>query len=460
MKTGAEYLSSLRDGRSVYLQGTKVEDVTTHPGLREAAEWVADGYDRFHSGEAGAFHPMYDLPRSAEDLRRRMRVLQESDFTASTSAVGLALLTAAPSLAKADPVYALRAKDYFEHARAEDLRMAEVITDAKGNRALPPSAQDDPDLYLRVVERSSEGLVVSGAKFHITGGPVVHELVVMPTKRMKAGEGDYAVAFAVPANAPGVTMISTSYAPKGDDVRHYPVSGRFSMPEAMVVFDRVLVPWDRVFLDGEVAQSAVLAHSLGLWERLSGIADMAHLADLLVGAAQLVAEYNGTAGIAHIREKIAEMAIYATMVRASLEAALTHSEETEDGMVFPSELFTNAGKFYGASEDHLMVRHLHDIAGASVITAPTMADLDNPDLNAYISKYLRTMEGVDAERRMRVFHLIRDLTADALGGWHQVANIQSGGGLFAQRLVAKNHYDIDHARGLAMEAAGIAKGGE
>ena len=88
-----------------------------------------------------------------------------------------------------------------------------------------------------------------------------------------------------------------------------------------------------------------------------------------------------------------------------------------------------------------------------------MADFDNPDLNGYISKYLRTMDGVDAERRIRVFHLIRDLTADALGGWHQVANIQSGGGLFAQRLVAKNHYDIDHARHLAMETAGIPERG-
>jgi 4-hydroxybutyryl-CoA dehydratase / vinylacetyl-CoA-Delta-isomerase len=446
MKTADDYLASLRDGRRVFVKGRRVDDVTAEPGLKEAAAWIAEGYSRFWSGDPDAHSPVYDFPRSPEDLRARVGVVADGDVTVGLAGAALALLTAAEALAQANPDYATRARAFFEHCRDNDLRLAELITDAKGNRALSPSKQDDPDLYLRVVDRDAGGIYITGAKFHISAGPLVHELLVMPTKRMRPGEEEYAVACAVPANAPGVTMIATTYQPQGDDVRHYPVSARYTMPDAIVIFDRVHVPWDRVFLDGEVEHSAVLAHSLGLWERLAGCADMAHHGDLLAGAAQLIAEANGVDKITHIKDKIAEMAIYATIVRAGLEAAITNGSKTADGMLYPSELYTNAAKYYAASQFVVMVRNLHDIAGGTVITAPTMADFDAEELHGYLSKYLRTKEGTDARYRLRLFHAIRDFSADSLGGWYMLSWLQSGGGLFAQRTVTAKHYDIEHAK--------------
>jgi len=159
--------------------------------------------------------------------------------------------------------------------------------------------------------------------------------------------------------------------------------------------------------------------------------------------------------VAHIREKIDEMAIHATLLRAGMEAALAHAKATPEGFYFPDELFTNAAKYQGAAEFGRMVRNLHDIAGGSVLTAPSIADLENPDTRAFVEKYMGTGTNVSAEDRLRLFHAIRDLTADAFGGWHLVTNLQSGGGLFAQRIVTRRHYDMARAISYAREAAGL-----
>lgn len=456
MMTGEQYLDSLRDGRRVYLDGSLVTDVTSEPGLAEGAAIVASGYDKFYRPDPGSSHPALEVPRSVDDIRQRAEILIDTDVTASLSAVAMALLTAAPKLSTADSRYGARIADYFDECVRRDFRFAEVITDAKGDRTLPPSKQDDPDLYLHVVDRDATGVYITGAKFHITAGPLVHELVVLPTKRMKAGEEEYAIACAVPANAPGLTMIAASHHPRHGDWRSHPASARLAIPDATVIFDRVHVPYERVFLDGEVEHSAAVAHALGLWERLSGCAHMAHIGDLLAGLAQLIAEANGTASIPHVRDKIVDIVLYATLCRAGFEAAIANCESNDDGLLFPSELYTNAAKYYGAANYAVMVRHLHDIAGGTVVTAPTIADLEAPELRRYVEKYLRGAAGVSGEYRLRLFHLIRNLTADDWGGREAVSWLQSGGGLFAQRTVLRHRYDMDASKRLVLDFGGLS----
>jgi 4-hydroxybutyryl-CoA dehydratase/vinylacetyl-CoA-Delta-isomerase len=182
---------------------------------------------------------------------------------------------------------------------------------------------------------------------------------------------------------------------------------------------------------------------------------MADGADALVGLAQLIAEANGLAGEAHIKEKISEMIIHATVVRACYEAAIANAGQGEFGAMFPSELYTNAGKYTGAANFNMMVRHLHDIAGGAVVTAPSTSDLENEEVGALARKYMSTRSDVSGEYRTRLFHAIRDYTADAFGGWQQVTNIQSGGGLYAQRIVTRKHYDMDNAKQAALALAGL-----
>jgi 4-hydroxybutyryl-CoA dehydratase/vinylacetyl-CoA-Delta-isomerase len=456
MMTGIEYKRSLDDGRATYFEGRRIKDVVEHPILGQSVDIVADGYDRWFLPGPGARNPLMTVARSAEELRARIPLQHGADIVALVTYQSImTLTTAAARIGASFPKYADRIRRHVERAQREDLRVTECITDAKGDRSLPPSKQHDPDLYTRVVDRSEEGIVIRGAKLHITGASLGHELMVIPTKAMKGGEEAYAIACVVPVKAPGVKVINTTYAPRHEDVRVFPFSAKIHMPEGFVVFDDVFVPHERVFLDGETAHAAVFAHSLGLWERLGGLSDMAEQADQLVGFAQLIAEANGLAAVAHVKEKISEMIIHATLVRAGLEAAVWNCEVTADGTAFPNELYTNAAKYHAAANYNLMVRHLHDIAGGSVLTAPGLSDLENPETGELVRKYMRTMEGVDGEYRLRLFHAIRDLTADAFGGWRMVTNVQAGGGLYAQRIVTRRHYDLDAAKEKALRAAGL-----
>jgi 4-hydroxybutyryl-CoA dehydratase/vinylacetyl-CoA-Delta-isomerase len=461
MKTGIEYRESLRDGRETFFEGEQVADLEQVPALAAAVDQVAEGYDKYYSADPEASNPLIEAPRTPEAMRDRIPLLHEADLLLSVTYQSLmTLLTAAPKLESAAPDCYERIQSYVEQAIRDDIRITECITDAKGDRSLPPSKQPDPDAYVHVVRRTSDGLVLRGAKLHISGASFGHDLMVMPTKNMKSGEEDYAVTCAVAVNSPGVRIVNVTYHPRTEDVRHFPVSSKHSMPDGFVILDDVFVPYERVFLDGQGQFAAVFAHCLGLWERLGGMSGMVRQADEMVGLATLVAESNGLLGVSHIREKIDEMAIHATMLRAGLDAALTHAHTTPEGYCFPDELFTNAAKYTGAANFNLMVRHLHDIAGGSVITMPSVGDLENDKVGALLRKYISTGPGVDAEYRMRLFHAIRDLTADSYGGWHLVTSIQAGGGLYAQRLVTRKHYDFDRARALAAAAAGVGSPGQ
>ena len=458
MMTGEEYKTSLFDGRATYFEGKQVDDLPAHPILGPPVQRVADDYDWLLTQAVDGVSPITGVPTSAAELREKVDLVHHAGMMAHVTYTSImTLATTAGRLQDTAPQYIERIQGFVQEAQQRDIRITQCITDAKGDRSRPPGKQDDPDAYVHVVDRSSDGVVIRGAKLHITAASLGHELMTIPTKAMKAGEEDWSIACMVPVNAPGVKIINTSYFPRHEDLRDFPVSGRTSTPEGFVIFDDVFVPTERVFLDGEVASAATFAHSLGLWERLGGLTGMADGADVLVGLAQLMAEANGLAGQAHIKEKISEMIIHATVVRACYEAAIAHAQIGPFGAAFPDELYTNAGKYTGAAAYNLMVRHLHDIAGGAIVTAPSRADLENPDVGHLARKYMSTREDVDGEYRTRLFHAIRDLTADAYGGWLQVTNIQAGGGLYAQRIVTRKHYDLDRAKQAALRVAGLAE---
>jgi 4-hydroxybutyryl-CoA dehydratase/vinylacetyl-CoA-Delta-isomerase len=457
MLTGEKYRQSLRDGRKVYFEGRLIPDQGAEPAFEAAVTAVAEGYDKHYSSDPDALNPLMNAPTSPQDLNDRIPILVEMDILLNvTYQCLMTLVVAASRIEAVSPELASRIRAYVEDAKRRDIRVSACITDAKGDRSSSPGGQQDADAYVRVVERREDGVVIRGAKLHITGASVGHELMIMPTKTMKPGEEQWAIACAVPVNAPGVKIVNTTNDPRGRDRRDYPLSSRLAMPDGFVILDDVFVSWERVFLDGQVEHAAVFAHCLGLWERLGGTAFMCEQADELVGLAHLIAEANGLAKFSHIREKIDEMMIHATLLRAGLDAAIAKSHSTPDGYYYPDELYTNATKYQGAANYNLMVRHLHDIAGGATLTAPSAADFDNPDTAELVEKYMSTGPDVSGLYRTQLFHAIRDLTADAYGGWHIVTNIQSGGGLFAQRLVTRKHYDFARAKALGLRAAGLS----
>ncbi|MDH3683463.1 MAG: 4-hydroxyphenylacetate 3-hydroxylase [Acidimicrobiia bacterium] len=460
MLTGAQYKESLDDGRRTYFEGERIDDLVGHPLLGQTAEFTARAYDKYYDPAPDAVSPLLSVPTSADDLRQLIPLLHDAGMMAHVTSTSIQTLkTAAGRMADVKPGYIERIGAYIEDAQRGDVRITQCITDAKGDRSRPPAKQDDLDAYVRVVDRQRDGVVIRGAKLHITGASFGHDLLTIPTKAMKPGEEDWSIGCIVPVNAEGVRIINTTYAPRHGDTRAFPVSGDYHYPEGFVIFDDVFVPHERIFLDGETAYAAVFAHSLGLWERLGGLSAFVEEADQLVGFAQLVAEANGTAGISHVKEKISELIIHATLIRSALEAAISNCQVSEEGAAFPDELYVNAGKFHAAANYNLMVRHLHDIAGGAVLTAPVPADFDNEEVGDLARKYMSTGNDVEGEYRARLMHAIRDLTADAYGGWKFVTNLQAGGGLYAQRIVTRRHYDLDRAKRKALEVAGLIEDG-
>ena len=465
LKNPQWYRESLRDGRITYIAGESVPDITKNewfdvPIANAAADYEYDDPAtrdvRTYETEDGTLaHRIFKIPRSVEDLEKRIELSHMTSISTAVSAVMMALYNIKDQVAKVNGQYAENIERVYKYCRDNDLRADQCITDPKGDRSRHPKDQDDPDLYLRILDKNADGIIVRGAKLHISGASLVHEQTVMPTKAMGPGEEQWSVSFSIPTNTKGVRIINRAYAHPNLSEMDYPISGKHNAPEGFVVFDDVFVPWDRVFLAGEYPLAGVLAHSLGLWERIGGLIAMVERSRLLVGTAQLLCEMNGIHKASHIQEKISDLVFYAEMLRMSLEHAIKNYKVTETGMVYPDPMATNVGKFHGANNWHAMVQKLHDMSGGLVLTLPTEADYRNEEITKTLDKYLHTRNDVVVEDRMRVYNLIRDLTADSYGGWELVTTIAAGGGLQAQRIVTMREYDLDRAKDDARRAAGI-----
>ncbi|MFD2675918.1 4-hydroxyphenylacetate 3-hydroxylase N-terminal domain-containing protein [Camelimonas lactis] len=467
LKTPEQYYESLRDGRVTFWDGQSIPDITKSDRFRVPLALIAHDYEyddpdlghlrRYRTEDGSEAHRIFQVPRTAEDLQTRVEMLMHTSIGTAVSGVFMALLQCVDDIRAVNPMYADNIERIYKYCRDNDLRGAEVITDPKGDRKRRAHEQDDPDMYVRIVERRKDGIVVRGAKLHITAASCIHELVVMPTKGMRQDETDYAVSFSIPVNTPGVKIINRSFAPAELNAFDYPASSHHSMPEGMVIFDDVFVPWERVFLAGEVQLASKLAQSLGLWERTGGVIEAVRMSELFVGLAQLVTEMQGKENDPIAQNSIAELITYAEMLRMSLDYSLRHYETTPSGMVHPNTLGINAAKYYYAANFHQTVKFLHDLSGGLVLTLPLESDLRNPESGKYILKYLATKKTVDVETRMRVYNMIRDLTADAYGGWQFVVALQAGGGLPAQRLMMNRLYPMEQARQRALAAAGATR---
>src|SRR5919204_872717 len=329
LRTPEEYLAGLRDGREVWYRGERVEDVTAHPELGVAARHGALDFELAHDPEyadlavTDGYSTFYAIPRSGADLRRRSALIEASTAHGATLVVllkeiGTDALFALHRVTHGTDAYE-RVEAFYRHCRDADLALAVAQTDVKGDRSLGPSGQADPDLYVRIVDRRDDGIVVRGAKVHTSCTPNVDEVIVIPTRAMAEGEEDWAVAFSVPVATPGVKLVCSDYLHGKDDPWARPVSARHKMIETLTVFDDVFVPWERVFLFGDTARAGRLALTFVEYHRLTAVSYKLPLLDAFVGLAGALAEANGIARASHVRDKLVALIGYAETVRG-----LTH----------------------------------------------------------------------------------------------------------------------------------------
>ena len=474
LRTVDEYVQSLRDGRTVYFRGQRVEDVTTHPVIGVAVRHAAIDYelaeDPRHRATcvvedgAGAYSRYYQLPRTAEDLLKRSALIELATAEGGTLVVlikeigtdaicGLLRVTSAVD-AKHGTTYHGRVAAFYEHCCANDLAVAVAQTDVKGDRSLAPSAQADPDLYVHIVERRSDGIVVRGAKAHTSVSTNANELIVLPTRALADADSDYAVSFAIPIDTPGLVLLASAYdsaAPQGSPVEH-PISARHKMMETTTVFDNVFVPWDRVFLAGEAAFAGPLALAFVEHHRFTAISYKLPLVDALVGSAMLMAEMNGVSRAGHVREKLVQLISYAETLRGLTHHAAMMGRTREMGIMVPDPLYVNMAKYHFAHGYHDAVRHVQDIAGGSLVTGPGAEDFETELTAGYYNKYYAG-HGVTGRDRLKALAFVKDLVASEFGAYQEVLAVHAEGSLEAEKMMVWRSYDgrrsVDYVRRLA-----------
>lgn len=476
LRTLDEYVRSLRDDRLVYLLGERVEDVTTDPSLRVGVETAGIDYqmgemDDFRdlaavttdSGEAISRY--YHVPRDAEDLLKRHELMVTATRLGGgvipfTKDVGSDAMNAVSIVANimGKGEYMGRAEEYRRHLQKNDLSVACAMTDVKGDRSKHPSSpeQAHPDYYVRVVDRDSEGIVVRGAKAHITAGPYCNELLVLPCRNLSAADADYAVSFAVDAAAEGVVQICHPM-DRGPGPLEFPVEIPWRMhTDSLIVFDDVFVPWERVFLCGEHDAALHLVYNFAYIHRHTAASYRIPLSEAMLGMAYAIARYNGVLRYAHVRKKLVEIMIYVdtlkSMANASCINAVVHG-----GIPIPNPKLSNIAKYHFANNYHNCVKALQDIAGGIVVTGPTYKDYENPEERPYIEKYLGGAAGVSTEKRLRMLQLIRRFFASDLGGYSEILALHAEGSLAAQEMMVfgESLADAEEYGKMAEVAAGI-----
>jgi 4-hydroxybutyryl-CoA dehydratase/vinylacetyl-CoA-Delta-isomerase len=384
----------------------------------------------------------YYIPKNGEDLLKHLELVIKATelgdgYIPLAHDIGADALNAiaitARSMGDAGKEYLERIEKYRKYLQKTDKCIVAGVTDVKGDRHLRPSdpKQAHPDFNLRVVERRSDGIVLRGAKVHITGAAYCHEFFVIPCRALGGPEdSDYAVAAAVPVNAKGIRQIVRPFHGRISD-DEFPVGSelRRMHTDSLIVFDDVFVPWDRVFLCGEWKAAATCVYNFALMHRRTGCAYRIPMSEQLLGLAVAIAEYNGIANAPHVREKITEVVIYLeTLTALSRSACLDFVMHA--GIPVPNPVTTNIAKYHFAHNYHKIVEIIQDLSGGLLVTAPTYRDWQNPETHDDIKKYLQANPEVSTENRLRMFDLIRRLTAGDL----ETICLHGEGSPFAERM--------------------------
>ena len=354
--------------------------------------------------------------------------------------------------------YTKRFNKYLERVQNEDLALNCAQTDVKGNRVWRPKQQKDPDLYLRVIEKKQDGIVVSGAKAHNTCSTYVDEIVVIPTRQMTPDEKDWAVAFAVPADWEGVTLINAAYAPNRRRRLVAPYN-QFGTGHTITVFDRVFVPWERVFLCGEAELAGKLALLFALYHRHSYTGCKAALSEIFAGATALAAEYNGIQNAQHVRHKLAEMIQVIDLIYASGIAAAMSANRSESGTYIPDSNYCNAGRMLAGEGIYGEYEALAAIAGGLAATLPSEEDFENEKTGPYLNKFIMRNPDIPAEYQHRAFRLFQDMMASAWGGHKLIDALHGGGSPVIEKVALYRDHNIEHSKNIAKKLGGIPYSG-
>ena len=441
-RTGAQYLQGLKDRpREVWISGQRIKDVTAYPGFRNGARSIAALYDMQHDptlrDEMTYTSPTtgdrvglsFITPKDTEDLERRRQMMYRwAQFSAGMMGRSpdflnvsfAAMAGAAPYFAADRPEFAENIQRYYELIREGDLCLTHTLVNPQRTRTPLTHVTDTlaEDIALRVVKQTDSGVVVRGSRVLATLGPISDEIAVYPARTHHTVENadQYAVSFSIPCDTPGLKFICRESFDYGRSHFDHPLGSRFEEMDAIVIFDDVLVPWERVFLLGDVRRCNEMAARTGWMSHSFHQVATRILAksEFLLGVASLMVDTLGSGEQPHVQERLGEMIMYLEIVKGLLRSAEVDAADNEWGLFTPAQMpLTVAENMYAGSFYPRMIEILQLLGSSSLMGLPAQADFDSeirPDLDHYLAT--DTSSALD---RVQLFHLAWDISCSSFG---------------------------------------------
>ncbi|MCP4760740.1 MAG: 4-hydroxybutyryl-CoA dehydratase [archaeon] len=483
LMTGIEYRESLKKRKplKIFLHGVEIKNPVDHPIIKSSINSIALTYelaeDPKHEDLMTAtsaltgkkINRFCHLHQSTDDLQKKVkmqRLLGKNSGICFQRCVGLdainaVFITTYEIDQKHQTNYHKRFKEYLKVIEEKDWVIDGCMTDPKGDRSKRPSDQKDPDVFIHIVERKDDGVIIKGAKAHQTGAVNSHEHLIMPTLTMRNEDKDFTICCSVPADAEGITYL---YGRQSSDLRRLEEGKeesidcgnyRYSGQECLVIFENVFVPNDRIFMNGETEFCGRLVETFAGYHRQSYGGCKAGVGDVLIGAAAVISEYNGVPRASHIRDKITEMNLLNETIYSCGIACSACGKKTPAGNYLIDLLLSNICKQNVTRFPFEISRLLQDIAGGLFVTLPSAKELKNPETKKLIEKYLMGAEGTNTIDRFKMLRLIENLSLGQAAVSYLAESMHGAGSPQAQRIMINRLTNMEEKKKLAKFLARI-----
>lgn len=479
--TGDDYVQSLRNRPvTVYLFGELVDEPVDHPIIRPSINALKQTYDlaiedpelaTAHSdlidARVNRFLHIVGSPADLVAKNRMQRRLGQLTGTCFQRCAGLDTISVLHSItydidAKHGTHYHERYLEFMRHAQRNNVIIGAGMTDPKGDRSKRPSEQADPDLFMHVTRRTEQGIYVTGAKAHMTGGLNSHWICVMPTMNMGEKDKDYAVVGMVPGDAEGMTYIygrqscDTRALEKGEIDKG---NAKFGGQEVLVVFEDVFIPHEHVLMDGEYEFAQEMVARFTSYHRASYVCKTG-LGDVMVGAAATIAEYNGADQASHVKDKLVEMTHLNETIYSSAIASSHEAKQLPSGIFMNDAMLANVCKHNVTRFPYEISRLAQDLAGGLMVTLPSEQDFDNDVAGPMLRKYLMGRANVPVEHRQRLLRLIENMTLGRNAVGYLTESMHGAGSPQAQRIQILRGMEVERKKSYAEDLAGIGRNEE
>ena len=477
IRTGAEYIESIRDGREVWLNGEQVKDVPTHPHFKPLVDIRARMYDMQHeaatkellsytdSGTGERNTTFYKTPHTQQDWWDKFAAVTAvmQDIKGVVTRVGdetigevWSLYDGQDVLNSVDPRFSANIRHHVQKALVMDPFHVSANTDPKGDRSKKPQDQD-PDMLLHVVRETDSGIVVRGAKFE-TAAAYANQAFVKPTIANWGNDAlsDYAVGFIADMGAPGMKHLCRTGFANRAAARDYPLSNKFDEIDTLIIFDDVHIPWENVLFYRHTKAATYIRATLHRYSAFPYVHRILVYADMLIGTALHNLRQTGLENVPSVQEKLAQLAVYREGIWAHLTAAITHAQPSPGGLLMPNQSLLMAGRVHALTNLPQMIHMTRELCGGQICVTPDVATFEHPETKPWMDKYYTLNESWMAEDRRKLLAFARDLLNSSYAGHRLTFALFAQSPPFANLAAVYRNFDYDGPLDFVRQAAGLS----